>query len=99
MCERWSSFESFLADMGRAPSTKHSIERIDNNAGYAPENCRWATASEQARNTRRTRLLTINGETMCLKDWAARIGINEMSLRGRIRRGWPEQRLLLGRTR
>ncbi len=66
---RWESFEVFLADMGRRPSAKHSIDRIDNDKGYSRENCRWVTKLTQVRNRRNTRRVTLDGVTRPLAEW------------------------------
>ena len=95
VCERWKSFEAFYADMGPRPSSDHSIERIDNDAGYSPDNCRWDTRKAQARNRRTSRLLTFNGRTQCIADWADEVGMNPATLRNRIARcGWTVERAL-----
>lgn len=58
-CERWDDYANFLADMGRCPSPAHSIDRIDNERGYEPGNCRWATKSEQSQNRRHSESLAV----------------------------------------
>lgn len=87
-CDRWLSFENFLADMGERPSMKYSLDRYpDNDGPYSPENCRWATLSEQARNRRNVRLYEIGAERLCAKDWAAKYGVSVTRLRARLRAG------------
>lgn len=92
MCDRWrDSFENFYADMGPRPSPMHSIDRFPNNNGnYEPGNCRWATKKEQAVNRRGNRLLTYNGLTLTLSEWARRININHQTLQMRLAAGWTE---------
>ncbi len=94
VCDEWaSSFERFYADMGPRPSMKHTLDRIDNNKGYSPENCRWATRGEQNRNHRRNRLLTLNGETMNVIDWAKKLGLTQQALQWRLK-NWTIERVL-----
>lgn len=89
VCEEWQSFETFYRDMGPRPSPKHTLDRIKNHLGYSKENCRWATRAEQAQNTRQNRLITYNGETHCLREWARRIGVHHSTIAYRIRTGRP----------
>lgn len=95
VCDRWrSSFEAFLADVGRRPSPSHSLDRFPNKDGdYCLENVRWATAKEQQRNMRSNRLLTVNGETRCVAEWAEITGIGDGTIRARLKANWPLQRL------
>lgn len=89
MCERWAeSFADFLCDMGERPSLNYSIERKDNDLGYEPNNCRWATKAEQVRNTSRNILITHQSVTQCMQDWATQIGLHPEALRQRLKRGW-----------
>lgn len=93
VCERWRSFENFLADMGVVPHG-HTLERVDNDKGYGPDNCRWATRAEQGLNRRTNVRLTHNGLTLTLTEWAERLGINRATLYTRRFKGWPTERIL-----
>lgn len=72
VCERWrNSFDAFVQDMGPRPSADHSIDRIDPDGNYTPENCRWATRKEQCQNLRSNVFITFCDVTMVIQDWAA----------------------------
>jgi hypothetical protein len=69
VCDRWaSSFENFLADMGRRPTPKHSIDRINNDGNYEPSNCRWADNKTQQRNRSNNKNFTYNGKIYALSE-------------------------------
>jgi hypothetical protein len=74
VCERWKTFDNFLKDMGHRPQPGLSIERIANYDNYTPENCIWATRTQQNRNKRSNHLITMNGKTKCLAEWCELIG-------------------------
>jgi len=99
VCDRWldpeHGFENFFQDMGSIPSLKHSIDRIDNNGDYCPENCRWVTKKEQANNRRTNINIKFNGLTRTLKQWSEIMGIDYKCLWFRIvRYGWTPERAL-----
>lgn len=87
VCERWMSFENFLADMGQPPTKLLQIERVDNDGDYCPNNCKWATIAEQARNRSNNIQVTYNGKTQCLKDWAQELGISYKFIWRRMKDG------------
>ena len=85
VCVAWrNSFDDFIADMGYAPTPKHSLDRIDNLQGYCKANCRWIPISEQSKNRRNVPLYSYGGYTKTLKDWARTIGMNYDTLRMRV---------------
>lgn len=95
VCDRWKeSIEAFLADMGPRPSAKHVLGRIDMDGNYEPGNCSWITRTQQARNTRRNRLVTYQGQTKCITEWAEEVGIHHSILRNRLKQGWSAERML-----
>lgn len=90
---RWSdSYEAFLSDMGRRPSSAHQIDRIDNSLGYGPTNCRWSTPSENCRNTRRSRMVTLFGVSAPLVAWVEAFATSYGRVKQRLNSGRsPEQ--------
>ncbi len=98
VCQRWSeSFQSFLEDMGSRPINM-TLDRINNNKGYSPDNCRWATPKEQMRNRRNTLLLTLNGKTMPATAWAELLDIPYSTILHRLQRGDSVERALATKT-
>lgn len=94
VCRRWrNSFENFYADMGDKPGAGYSIERIDNNKGYSPDNCKWATKKEQAQNKRSVVKISVNGETHTIPEWAKIIGADYRLIHARIYKlGWSKEK-------
>jgi len=95
VCERWrESFAAFLSDMGHRPSPLHTLERIDNDGPYSPDNCRWATWDEQGRNKRNSRLITFRGRTLTAFAWSREVPIPARTIMNRLAAGWPADRIL-----
>lgn len=86
VCDRWDRFENFLTDMGERPE-KTTLDREDNDKGYSPDNCRWATRIEQAQNTKAIIWVEIDGERRCLKEWCRIRGVDYVMVYTRVRRG------------
>jgi hypothetical protein len=90
VCERWrESFDNFLGDMGRKPTSSHSIDRIHVEGNYEPSNCRWATPKQQGRNKRTNRIINHNGLSLTLVEWTERTGIKASTISMRLDHyGW-----------
>lgn len=98
VCARWrgrtaQSFQHFLRDMGPRPP-QHSLDRINNNKGYSPSNCRWATQQQQSWNSRKVIMLTHDGKRLPISEWARRCKVSRQALWARLRAGWTTQRAL-----
>ena len=103
ICDRWEDYNNFLADMGRRPGNEYSIDRIDNDGPYSPENCRWTTIEVQNKNKRppsTTIWISHEGETKSLSDWARDKGLVFSCLYARIvTKKWDTKRALETPTR
>ncbi len=96
-CDRWNSFESFVSDMGHPPPGL-SLDRIDNDGNYEPDNCRWADIVTQNNNQRLRKnsvLVEYNGKIQSVYRWEMEFGLGKEVLRWRIRNGWPIEMALL----
>lgn len=94
VCERWRAadgFKHFLEDMGECPSSKHSIDRIDNNAGYCKENCQWADAFQQSNNRRNNKHVIVSGERLTVAQAERALGFNRGRILSRLASGWSAE--------
>lgn len=94
VCKEWKeSFSAFTRDMGRRPEGM-TIDRKENDKGYFKENCHWVSVKTQARNRSNNHVLTMNGESHCINEWAEILGIHHGKIRERLSRGCPVERAL-----
>lgn len=100
LCDRWlvgdgniSGFDCYLIDMGPRPEGA-TIDRIDNDGPYSPENCRWATWEEQHANKRSNHLVTWNGRTQSIASWSRELGIEAFNINNRLKKGWSVEQAL-----
>lgn len=96
VCAEWAgykAFERWALDNGYMPHL--TIDRIDGTKGYSPDNCRWSTYKEQARNMKSNHYLTVNGRTLIVAEWAEEMGVHPNLIHGRLRDGWSEEEAVL----
>lgn len=94
VCDAWHTFDAFLADMGPRPSAAMTIDRIDVNGGYCPSNCRWASKTQQNRNSRGNSVICFRGESRCVAEWVQILGLSPTAIYQRILNGWDGERAL-----
>ena len=90
VCDHWLTFENFMTDMGE-PAPGQTLERRENSKGYQKDNCFWASAAEQSRNTRRNVWITLDGVRLTIRDWEHRIGVKRGVIQRRLDLGWPPE--------
>lgn len=98
ICDRWERFENFVEDMGPRPIGL-TLDRVNNDLGYNPDNCKWSSMKEQNRNKTNGTEITIGSITMSITEWSEQPGTSERHLiYNRIRRGWCPQTAVYGKT-
>lgn len=93
ICDRWNDFWNFVADMGYKPDG-YTLDRIEGDKGYSPENCRWATRKEQTINRSQTIRISYNGTEQTILEWSEELGLSEKTIYFRFRRGWDTDDIL-----
>jgi hypothetical protein len=93
VCERWHDFRNFYHDMGPRPDGA-SLDRKETNGDYTPKNCRWATRWEQDRNRRKNRIITANGETKIITDWATFLNTDIHWISRRLKKGYTMEEVI-----
>ncbi len=93
VCQRWKNYVAFMDDMGPRPDGL-TLERVDNSLGYGPDNCHWASHETQNRNTRRNVRIHYLGLSLCVGEWAVRLGIPEHTIHTRLKLGWDAEKAL-----
>lgn len=95
ICKEWrNDFTKFLKDVGKKPTPKHTIDRVDSNGNYEPNNCKWSTWKEQQNNKRSNKMLTLNGKSLTVSQWAEQLGVKQGTLYMRVHRGWSDEKIL-----
>lgn len=101
ICDRWvngdgplSGFECFFSDMGARPDNTHTLDRVDNDGPYSPDNCQWATRKQQARNRRSNRLVFVDGIQMSVAEACEKLGFNHNFINNRLQKGFSWQRAI-----
>lgn len=96
LCDEWKDSSQFFKwALENGYSDKLTIDRIDNNKGYSPDNCRWITNAEQQRNRNFNQNITYNGITMCVSEWSRKTGIARQTIQKRLAKGWNVERALI----
>ncbi len=100
ICDKWrQSFMEFLSDVGRRPHPDLTIDRLDNDGHYEPGNVRWSTIKEQGNNRRTNHVLTVDGVSKTIMQWAESTGISRTTIGSRVQSGWSMSDAILVRPR